>query len=168
MLVIATDVDAVYTGWGTPEQAKLGSVTVDEVIEMKLPAGSMGPKAAAAAASSPHATGHEAVIGSLADIDQIARAPRERASARPEITPLRVRCGYGWTGSIGREFRSAPKAFGATTGLEAPKRAACLPGGRPPNLGREQTPRAGGKPAGTGIEPVRPRHRRPGEAPLRW
>ncbi|HQC77408.1 MAG TPA: carbamate kinase, partial [Mycobacterium sp.] len=31
LLVIATDVDAVYTGWGTPEQAKLGSVTVDEV-----------------------------------------------------------------------------------------------------------------------------------------
>ncbi|HPX38488.1 MAG TPA: carbamate kinase [Mycobacterium sp.] len=72
LLVIATDVDAVYTGWGTPEQAKLGSVTVDEVIEMKLPAGSMGPKVAAACEFAT-ATGHEAVIGSLADIDQIVK-----------------------------------------------------------------------------------------------
>ncbi|HQC78581.1 MAG TPA: carbamate kinase, partial [Mycobacterium sp.] len=59
-------------GWGTPEQAKLGSVTVDEVIEMKLPAGSMGPKVAAACEFAT-ATGHEAVIGSLADIDQIVK-----------------------------------------------------------------------------------------------
>lgn len=70
LLVIATDVDAVYTDWGTPEQAKLGSVTVDEVIEMNLPAGSMGPKVAAACEFA-SATGNEAVIGSLADIDKI-------------------------------------------------------------------------------------------------
>lgn len=70
MLVIATDVDGVYTGWGTSEQAKLGSVTIDEVAGMNLPAGSMGPKVAAAcrfAATS----GNTAVIGSLADIDTI-------------------------------------------------------------------------------------------------
>ena len=69
-LVIATDVDGVYTGWGTPEQARLGSVTVEEVVEMKLPAGSMGPKVAAACEFATK-TGNEAVIGSLADIDQI-------------------------------------------------------------------------------------------------
>ena len=71
LLVIATDVDGVYTGWGTPEQARLGSVTVEEVVEMKLPAGSMGPKVAAACEFATK-TGNEAVIGSLADIDQIA------------------------------------------------------------------------------------------------
>lgn len=70
LLVIATDVDAVYTGWGTPEQAKLGSVTVDEIVEMKLPAGSMGPKVAAACGFA-SATKNEAVIGCLADIDTI-------------------------------------------------------------------------------------------------
>ena len=70
LLVIATDVDGVYTGWGTPEQARLGSVTVEEVVEMKLPAGSMGPKVAAACEFATK-TGNEAVIGSLADIDQI-------------------------------------------------------------------------------------------------
>jgi len=70
LLVIATDVDGVYTGWGTPEQARLGAVTVDEVVEMKLPTGSMGPKVAAACAFA-LATKNEAVIGSLADIDSI-------------------------------------------------------------------------------------------------
>jgi carbamate kinase len=70
LLVIATDVDGVYTRWGTPEQARLGSVTVEEVVEMKLPAGSMGPKVAAACEFATK-TGNEAVIGSLADIDQI-------------------------------------------------------------------------------------------------
>ena len=70
MLVIATDVDGVYTGWGTPEQKKLGAVTVDEVARMKLPAGSMGPKVAAACQFAVK-TGNEAVIGSLADIDRI-------------------------------------------------------------------------------------------------
>jgi carbamate kinase len=70
MLVIATDVDGVYTGWGTPEQARLGSVTVDEVVSLKLPAGSMGPKVAAACQFVRN-TGKEAVIGSLADIDSI-------------------------------------------------------------------------------------------------
>lgn len=70
MLVIATDVDGVYTGWGTAEQTKLGSVTVDEVASMKLPAGSMGPKVAAACQFA-EATGKEAVIGSLVDIDKI-------------------------------------------------------------------------------------------------
>lgn len=72
LLVIATDVDAVYTGWGTPEQAKLGAVTVYEVAEMKLPAGSMGPKVAAACQFATK-TGNEAVIGSLADIDKIVK-----------------------------------------------------------------------------------------------
>ena len=70
LLVIATDVDGVYTGWGTPEQTKLGSVTVDEIVEMNLPAGSMGPKVAAACEFA-SATKNEAVIGSLADIDTI-------------------------------------------------------------------------------------------------
>ena len=70
LLVIATDVDGVYAGWGTPEQTKLGSVTVDEVIGMTLPAGSMGPKVAAACEFA-SATKNEAVIGCLADIDTI-------------------------------------------------------------------------------------------------
>lgn len=82
LLVIATDVDGVYVGWGTPEQAKLGEVTVSEIVGMNLPAGSMGPKVAAACGFA-EKTGNEAVIGSLADIDEIVKGKagtRVRAS----------------------------------------------------------------------------------------
>ena len=71
LLVIATDVDGVYTGWGTPQQARLGRVTPDELIGLELPAGSMGTKVQAASGFA-RSTGNEAVIGSLADIADIA------------------------------------------------------------------------------------------------
>ena len=45
-------------------------MTVDQVVEMNLPAGSMGPKVAAACGFATQ-TKNEAVIGSLADIDRI-------------------------------------------------------------------------------------------------
>ena len=70
LLVIATDVDGVYTGWGTPQQARLGRVTPDELSGLDLPAGSMGPKVQAACGFA-RSTGNEAVIGSLADIADI-------------------------------------------------------------------------------------------------
>jgi len=70
LLVIATDVDGVYTGWGTPEQQRLGQVTPDELAGLDLPAGSMGPKVEAACGFV-RATGHDAVIGSLGDIADI-------------------------------------------------------------------------------------------------
>ena len=70
LLVIATDVDGVYTGWGTPEQARLGRITPEELAGLQLPAGSMGPKVAAACGFA-HSTGNEAVIGALTDIADI-------------------------------------------------------------------------------------------------
>ena len=70
LLVIATDVDGVYTQWGTPRQSRLGAVTVDQLEGLDLPAGSMGPKVAAACGFA-RTTGHAAVIGSLTDIDAI-------------------------------------------------------------------------------------------------
>ncbi|WP_088288604.1 carbamate kinase [Kineosporia sp. A_224] len=70
LLVIATDVDGVYTGWGTPEQQRLGRVTPDELERLDLPSGSMGPKVEAACGFV-RATGHDAVIGALADIADI-------------------------------------------------------------------------------------------------
>ncbi len=70
LLVIATDVDGVYTGWGTREQRRLGMVTADEIAALDLPAGSMGPKVEAACGFARH-TGKEAVIGSLAEIADI-------------------------------------------------------------------------------------------------
>ena len=70
LLVIATDVDGVYTEWGTPRQARLHCVTPDELAGLKLPAGSMGPKVDAAQ-NFTRQTGNEAVIGSLGDIARI-------------------------------------------------------------------------------------------------
>jgi carbamate kinase len=70
LFVMATDVDAVYEGWGTPEQRRLDRVTPDELGRLDFAAGSMGPKVAAAVRFV-EATGKRAAIGALADIEQI-------------------------------------------------------------------------------------------------
>jgi carbamate kinase len=70
LLVIATDVDGVYTEWGTPRQARLDVVTPDDLSGLNLPIGSMGPKVEAAQDFA-RQTGNEAVIGSLDDIARI-------------------------------------------------------------------------------------------------
>lgn len=70
LLVIATDVDGVYTHWGTPGAVRLDRVTPDDLAGLDLPAGSMGPKVEAAC-SFARLTGNDAVIGSLAQISEI-------------------------------------------------------------------------------------------------
>jgi carbamate kinase len=70
LFVMATDVDGVYTGWGTPEQRKLERVTPSELRELPFAAGSMGPKVEAAARFV-EATGNRAVIGGLNEIEAI-------------------------------------------------------------------------------------------------
>jgi carbamate kinase len=70
LLVLATDVDAVYTGWRTPDARALGHVTPAELRALAFPAGSMGPKAEAAARFV-EATGCRAAIGALQDIERI-------------------------------------------------------------------------------------------------
>jgi carbamate kinase len=70
LLVIATDVDGVYLDWGKPEQHRLGWVTPEELRAHPFPAGSMGPKVAAAV-QFVEKTGKRAAIGSLADIEKI-------------------------------------------------------------------------------------------------
>ena len=47
LLVIATDVDAVYIDWGKPTQRPLAQVTPELLRGMQFDAGSMGPKVAA-------------------------------------------------------------------------------------------------------------------------
>ncbi len=69
-LVMATDVNGVYLDWGTPDQKRIGRATPAELEAMDLPAGSMGPKVAAAAELAT-ATGKRAAIGSLEDIDAL-------------------------------------------------------------------------------------------------
>jgi carbamate kinase len=70
LFVMATDVDGVYTGWGTPEQRKLGKVTPSELRQLPFAAGSMGPKVEAAVRFV-EATGNRAAIGGLGEIEAI-------------------------------------------------------------------------------------------------
>ena len=67
LLVIATDVDGVYTNLGRENQRRLGRVTPDDLAGLNLPAGSMGPKVEAACGFA-RTTGKEAIIGSLTQI----------------------------------------------------------------------------------------------------
>ena len=70
LYVMATDVDAVYADWGTPDQRRLDRVTPEELRSIQFPAGSMGPKVEAAAGFV-KATGRRAAIGGLGDIERI-------------------------------------------------------------------------------------------------
>jgi carbamate kinase len=70
VLVMATDVDAVYAEWGTPQQRPLSRITVAEMRQQSFPAGSMGPKVEAACRFV-EATGGRAAIGALTQIQQI-------------------------------------------------------------------------------------------------
>jgi len=70
LLVIATDVDAVHVGWGTPKSRRVDRATPDELDAMGLAEGSMGPKVQAAARFV-RRTGKRAVIGSLDDLREL-------------------------------------------------------------------------------------------------
>ena len=67
-LVIATDVAAVFLDWGKPQQRALGKVSPKTLATLSFPAGSMGPKIAAACRFV-EASGKRAVIGSLDQIE---------------------------------------------------------------------------------------------------
>ena len=70
VLVIATDVPAVYVDWGQPTQRAIGKVTPQALAGHGFAAGSMGPKVEAARAFV-LATGQRAVIGSLDRIEDM-------------------------------------------------------------------------------------------------
>ena len=67
LFVMATDVDGVYEGWGTPQQRRIEQATSDELAAATFAAGSMGPKVTAAVRFVER-TGKRAAIGSLNDI----------------------------------------------------------------------------------------------------
>ncbi len=71
LLVIATDTDAVYVGWGTPDQKGIAEITPDAIEAYDFPAGSMGPKVEAAADFARINPGKIAVIGALDDLPEI-------------------------------------------------------------------------------------------------
>ncbi len=88
-LLLLTDVDAVYDGWGTPRAIPLGVCAPDELRAREFERGSMGPKVEAALRFV-EATGGIAGIGCLEDAPAIllgrkgtiVRRPGERLESR--------------------------------------------------------------------------------------
>jgi carbamate kinase len=70
LLVIATDVDAVYLDWGTPEQRAVATAHPDALDPATFPAGSMGPKVEAAAQFARN-TGRSAIVGSIEQLPEM-------------------------------------------------------------------------------------------------
>ena len=75
VLLMLTDVDAVYQGWGTAQRAPIHRLTAAEARALDLPDGSMGPKVEAAARFAEDA-GRWAGIGTLADAPAILLGDR--------------------------------------------------------------------------------------------
>jgi carbamate kinase len=72
VLLIVTDVDAVYADWGTPGQRAIRRATPSALAETEFAAGSMGPKVRAAC-SFVEETGGLAAIGSISDTPALLR-----------------------------------------------------------------------------------------------
>ena len=75
MLLMLTDVDAVYADYGTPQARALRRVVTTEISGRNFPAGSMGPKVGAAVEFA-EATGKPAAIRKLDDALAIVRGER--------------------------------------------------------------------------------------------
>lgn len=75
MLLMLTDVDAVYSDFGTPAAKRIPHVAARAIAAEAFPAGSMGPKIAAAT-SFVKATSRMAAIGRLDDAMQIVLGER--------------------------------------------------------------------------------------------
>lgn len=70
MLVLATDVDAVYRNWGERGQSPIARAQPSELEQMDLPEGSMAPKVKAACRFV-RTTGNPAIIGALGKLDSL-------------------------------------------------------------------------------------------------
>jgi carbamate kinase len=72
VFIMATDVDAVYVDWGKPEARAIRRASPEALIGGGFPAGSMGPKVAAACRFAER-SGKRAAIGALKDLEAILR-----------------------------------------------------------------------------------------------
>jgi carbamate kinase len=86
LFVMLTDADAVYVDWGTPAQRPIRRATPDALTAMAFPAGSMGPKVAAACRFAA-ATGKAAAIGALEDLSRII-AGEAGTTVSPRVTGI--------------------------------------------------------------------------------
>jgi carbamate kinase len=71
LLILATDVDAVYADFTAPNSRPLRRVTPSELSAMTFDAGSMGPKVEAACRFANESATRRAAIGALADVEAL-------------------------------------------------------------------------------------------------
>ena len=83
-LAIVTDVDAVYAGWGTPDQRPIRNATPGELAGSEFAAGSMAPKVRAACWFAEQ-TGGFAAIGSIEDTQALLRGTAGTRVARDAV-----------------------------------------------------------------------------------
>lgn len=84
VLLMLTDVEAVFRDWGGPDQSAIGSITPDALDAMTFATGSMGPKITAAC-DFVRAGGTMAGIGRLQDARRIVEG---RAGTQVRMEPL--------------------------------------------------------------------------------
>lgn len=84
ILLMLTDVEAVFRDWGGPDQTAIAEISPDELAEIGFAAGSMGPKITAAS-DFVRAGGGMAGIGRLQDARAIVAG---RAGTRVRMMPL--------------------------------------------------------------------------------
>ena len=77
-LLMLTDADAVYSGWGRPDAAPIRRATPSMLRGMTFPAGSMAPKVEAACrfVEAGGAAGRFAAIGALEDVEVVLRGEK--------------------------------------------------------------------------------------------
>lgn len=68
LFIMATDADAVYVGWNTPQAKAIKRIAPEALRRYDFPAGSMGPKVEAASQFA-ELTGKVSAIGALADLN---------------------------------------------------------------------------------------------------
>ena len=70
LFIMATDADAVYLDWNTPQAKAIKRISPDALKQHEFAAGSMGPKVEAACQFAEQ-TGKMAAIGALADLEEM-------------------------------------------------------------------------------------------------
>ncbi|MBY6002752.1 carbamate kinase [Salipiger bermudensis] len=88
VFVVATDADAVFLDWGTPDQTAIRRATPDQMDAYDFPAGSMGPKVEAAQ-NFVRASGKRAVICALKDVAAALRG-ETGTTIDPEVADVEL------------------------------------------------------------------------------
>lgn len=87
VLVMATDVDGVYRGWGGAQPEKILRASPSELREAEFASGSMGPKVDGAA-SFVEQTGRRAVIGALSELAEMVGGSAGTQIVDPHALPF--------------------------------------------------------------------------------